>query len=105
MSTLGSNAAGLNHALEIRMRHILDQENWLAQPEAAAPAAPAATAVPAASAALPPLRGVPNPAPTVTLSGGGHYPATSLFAVLAVVVGCVALFNLVDGAAVVAARR
>jgi hypothetical protein len=41
----------------------------------------------------------------VTLSGGGHYPATSLFAVLAVVVGCVALFNLVDGAAVVAARR
>ena len=88
MVNLGSNAAGLNSALEIRMRHVLDQENWLAQPSMT----PSVPAVPALAPGAPTALSVPIlPVP---LAGGGD-PVTCVVGVLAVALGCVAIFNLV----------
>lgn len=94
MVNLGSNAAGLNSALEVRMRHVFDQENWLAQ-SSTTPPVPAVTTLPT----VPTVPGGPHdavlaPVLTVPLVGGGD-SITCVVGVFAVVLGCVAVFNLV----------
>ena len=102
---MGSNAAGLNRTLEVRVRHILDQEKWLATPAApvvaAAPAAPVAPVAPAvrvvrapavraamAAMAPPPMRGGGDPPPENTLVG--------VCAIAAVVVACVCVYQILN---------
>ena len=88
------------------MRHILDQENWLAPSQSGDPiiarALPVTPILPPVPHAGPDIR-----APIVALVGGGgpYEGAATLISVLSIVVGCVALFNLVDGAAAMAVRR
>ena len=99
MSTpVGSNAAGLNRAIEVRMRHILDQEKWLQTPPV-----PSIPSIPPAPPA-PPAPPVPHMAPRhhvnrpPRLRGGadpGEHTVSGVFAVVALVVACACVYKIV----------
>jgi hypothetical protein len=77
------NAAMLSKSIECRLRHVLDQEKWLVQPDPVAAAAP-----PPAPVAQPPM------------TGGGGAPSKLAPAVAGVVASSaalVALYRIISG--------